>query len=396
MTEKLYQQDSYLQEMDARVVKRGEREGRPGLVLDRTLFYPTSGGQMHDTGFLNDVAVVDVLIEEDEIWHLLAAPLEAAEVHGRLDWPRRFDFMQQHTGFHLLAGAFYQALGIKTLAAHLGEKESTIEVDAAEVTPAQLEEVETLANRTIWENRPVGSRLVSKSEAAELQLRKAPQVEGSVRLIDIAEFDLDPCGGTHVSSTGQVGVVKISGRERIRHGSRFTFTAGGRAWRLIQHYSQVLDELMQLLTTDPGSVRASVEKLQEENRTLRKALQQKNRLLAELTLEALCAEAGEAPVVSHLFAEGDLELVRALAASAVRRREGIYLFAGAASRAALVFAASGEGCDLRSAFSAAMQIVEGRGGGEALFLQGSGSRVDRIGEALQVARDMLENPDKKD
>ncbi|HOH08160.1 MAG TPA: alanyl-tRNA editing protein [bacterium] len=396
MTEKLYQQDSYLQEMEARVVKRGEREGRPALVLDRTVFYPTSGGQMHDTGRLNDVAVVDVQIAEEEIWHLLEQPLASEQLHGRIDWPRRFDFMQQHTGFHLLAGAFFQGFGIRTLAAHLGEEESTIEIDAPEVTTAMIEEVETLANRIIWEDRPVGSRLVSRAEAEKLQLRKAPQVEGEIRLIDIAGFDLDPCGGTHVSSTGQVGVVKIISRERIRQGTRCTFVAGGRAWRLIQNFSQIMDELTRLLTTDRGSLFTVVSKLQEENRSLRKTLQQKNQLLAKQALEALCTAAGEAPIISHIFTESDLELVRSLAANAVRKRAGIYLFAGASARAALVFAASAADRDLRPAFTAAMQIVEGRGGGEAAFLQGSGSRVDKIGEALRTARELLEKPDKKD
>jgi alanyl-tRNA synthetase len=390
MTIKLYQQDSYLREMDARVLDRVMRDGKPALLLDQTVFYPTSGGQMHDTGYIAGVRVEDVVIEGEEIWHLLADTVDDASVHGILDWPRRFDFMQQHTGFHLLAGAFFQSRGIRTLAAHLGEEESTIEVDAGEVTAGQLEEIETLANRIIWENRPVDGRLVGRNEAELMNLRKTPQVAGTVRLIAIEDFDLDPCGGTHVSTTGQVGVVKFTARERIRQGTRFSFVAGGRALRLVQNHARILGDLCQLMTTEAGKLAEGMVKLQDENKTLRKSLQQKIQLLAEQQLDSLCALAGQARVVSHLFPDGDLEIIRFLAASAVRKRPGIYLFGGTAGRAALAFACSDTNCDLRPAFAAAILVVEGRGGGEASFIQGSGPRIDKIEEALRIAQNILE------
>jgi len=395
VTEKVYQQDSYLREMEARVLGNSVRDGRPALLLDRTVFYPTTGGQMHDTGWIEGVAVEDVQLEGEEIWHLLAAPLAAGVVHGRIDWPRRFDFMQQHTGFHLLAGAFYRGAGIKTLAAHLGEAESTIEIAAAEISPGQLEEIESLANQVIWEDRPVRMRSVDHAEAERLQLRKAPQVEGPIRLIDIADFDLDPCGGTHVSSTGQVGLVKITGREKIRQGSRFTFVAGARAWRHVQDQHRILGDLTALLTTAAGSLTAGVTRLQEENKSLRKELQKKTQRLAEQELEALCAAAGETAIVSHLFTEGDLETIRYLAAWAVRMRPGTYLFAGRTTRAALAFASSAANIDLRPAFAAAIQMVSGRGGGEPGFVQGSGSTPEHLESALQSAREILQQSDKK-
>lgn len=389
MTEKLYQSDSYLQEMTAAVVKREERFGGPALLLDRTVFYPTSGGQQHDTGTIAGVSVIDVQADAEGIWHVTGSPLLDEQVTGRIDWPRRFDFMQQHTGFHLLAGAFYQGLGIKTLAAHLGEEESTIEVAAGEISAAEIEQVEALANRTIWENRAVTARLVTAEEAAALKLRKAPQVEGVIRLIEIDGFDLDPCGGTHVRATGEVGLVKIIGRERIRQGQRFTFLAGGRAWGRVQQHHQVLAGLAQLLTTDYASLAPVIARLMEENKGMRKELQQRQQQLAEEALAALLAAAGEAEVISHLFAGAELELVRLLAASAVRQRPGIYLFGGSGGRAAVIFAASREEPRLRDAFTAAMEYIDGRGGGSATFLQGSGSRSDRLAEALERAGDFL-------
>lgn len=396
MTEKLYQGDSYLREMDAVVLEKGERNGRPALLLDRTVFYPTSGGQMHDTGHIEGVAVEEVQVEGEAIWHLLAAPVESATVHGAIDWPRRFDFMQQHTGFHLLAGAFYQGARIRTLSAHLGEEVSTIEVDAAEVPEETLEEIESLANRVIWEDRRVTSRIVDQATAEGLQLRKAPQVKGAIRLIEIADFDLDPCGGTHVSSTGQVGMVKIIGREKIRQGTRYTFVAGGRAWRLVQDHARTLAELTGHLTTDAGSLTAAVIKLQEENKGLRKSLELKTRQLAEQSLEAVCAAAGTSVIISHLFEDVELETVRYLAAMAVRRRPGTYLFAGRSARAALAFATSTREIDLRPAFTAAIQRISGRGGGEPGFVQGSGNDIGQIEGALQIARAILENAEKKD
>lgn len=396
MTEKLYQKDSYLQEMEAVVLARSERDGRPALMLDRTVFYPTSGGQMHDTGLIEGIAVEEVQIEGEEIWHLLSAPVEAGKVHGRIDWRRRFDFMQQHTGFHLLAGAFFRAAGIRTLAAHLGEEVSTIEIEAAEVAEETLLEIETLANRVIWEDRPVSSRTVDQATADGLQLRKAPQVKGAIRLVEIVDFDLDPCGGTHVRSTGQVGLVKIIGREKIRQGSRYTFVAGQRAWRLVQAHDRTLMELTARLTTDAGSLAAAVSKLQEENKGLRKALQQKTQQLAEQSLAAVCAAAEESAIVCHLFADLELETLRYLAAMALRLRPGTYLFAGRSQRAALAFASSDPAIDLRPAFAAAMARVAGRGGGEPGFVQGSGSDLSQIEAALQTAREILEKGDKKD
>ena len=394
MTEKLYQHETYLRELDARIVKDGLVDGRPAVVLDRTIFYPTSGGQMHDTGEIMGVPVVDVQSQADEIWHVLERMPEVKEIHAVLNWQRRFDFMQQHTGFHLLAGAFYQRLGIRTLAAHLGEESSTIEVEAEELAPETVEEIEVLANKIVWENRVVSSRFVTAAEIEAMPLRKAPQVEGLIRLVEIENFDLDPCGGTHVSTTGQVGLIKIIGRERIRQGLRFTFLAGERALRLVQRQHRLISALSLQLTTDEGSLLGAFQKLQNENKALRKNLQQQTQLQAEQTLASLCAAADERRTVVHIFENADLELVRFLAASALRRRPGRYLFAGRTARASLVFCSNASGIDLRPAFAAAMAAVGGRGGGEALFVQGSGTRIDKIEEALSLAEDIVEKGNK--
>jgi len=230
---RLYYEDAYRQTFSAVVLQRRLIEGREAVSLNETLFYPTSGGQMHDTGWLNDIPVVDVLWQDEEIWHILASPLAAERITGRLDWPRRFDFMQQHTAFHILAGSFKQLFNIETLASHLGELESTIEIAAGELPSADTDRLEEYANQIIYENRPVRAFFVDQAELASRSLRKTTEMNESIRLIEIEHLDLDPCGGTHVSSTGQVGIIKVTGRERVRGHVRLSFVAGMRCRRAI-------------------------------------------------------------------------------------------------------------------------------------------------------------------
>ena len=238
MTERLYYTDPCLTEFDAQVLQIVEApNGRPALVLDRTAFYPTSGGQPFDTGTIGAAAVSDVIDQDDgTILHVLSEASVAAgltplsQAHGRIDWNRRFDHMQQHTGQHVLSAAFDRVLGVRTVSFHLGAESSTIDL-AREVSAPEIERAEEEANRIVWANRSVTIRFADADEAARLPLRKESLREGVLRLIEVEDFDLSACGGTHVSRTGEIGIIAVGSTERFRGGSRIEFFCGGRALR---------------------------------------------------------------------------------------------------------------------------------------------------------------------
>ena len=231
-SERLYYTDAYLVEFDAVVRDVQPQDDRWKVTLDRTAFYPTSGGQPFDTGTIGEAKVLDVFEQEDgTIGHLVDRELETnSRVRGHVDWSRRFDHMQQHTGQHLLSAAFEREAGAKTVSFHLGTSASTIDLDK-ELSADQIARVEDAANRVLWEDREVCVKFVTASEAAKLPLRKDPAREGELRIVEIKDYDLSACGGTHVRRTGAIGIIAISGFERFKGGLRVEFVCGGRALR---------------------------------------------------------------------------------------------------------------------------------------------------------------------
>lgn len=246
MTDRLYYTDPFSREFDATVI--GVESAQPPTVfvrvrLDRTCFYPTSGGQPFDMGTLDGSSVVDV-VDEDEagITHIVESrlgPVDPAagpdpvlrigdRVHGTIDWVRRFDHMQQHTGQHVLSAAIVRLFDVPTVSFHLGAEASTIDL-ARELTAREIAAAEEEANRIVWEDRPVTIRFVSAEEASTLPLRKEPARTGVLRLIEVEHFDLSACGGTHVARTGQIGMIAITAWERFKGGHRLEFHCGGRA-----------------------------------------------------------------------------------------------------------------------------------------------------------------------
>src|SRR5690349_2145524 len=215
-TDRLYYRDSFLFEFDAQVIESLQVDGRHAVVLDRTAFYPTSGGQVHDTGKIlaggREFAVAEVADDESgRVFHYLTEPLPAnAPVHGQIDSARRIDHIQQHTGQHVLSAAFIQLFNMPTVSFHMGEESCTIDLQTQSLLPQQAEKAERLANQIIAEDRPVSIRFVPLEEARQLGLRKLPPKQtGNLRLIDIQNFDLCACGGTHVRATGQIGCILV-------------------------------------------------------------------------------------------------------------------------------------------------------------------------------------------
>lgn len=303
MTHRLYYDDPMLTAFAARVVARQETARGPAVQLDQTAFYPTSGGQPHDTGTLDDIPVIDVWDEEDgAIWHLLTAMPVSDAITGTLDWPRRFDHMQQHTGQHVLSAAFVAACQANTVGFHLGSEASTIDLDFPHLTWETAFQVEDAVNRVVWENRPVTIHTVTRADLGDIPLRKPPQVTGDIRVIWVAGYDASACGGTHVRATGEIGLVKITGVERYKGGARVTFLCGERALRDYRRALHTLRTASSDLSVAQDEVPQTVARLQDELQTTRRALNKAQGQLLEFEADGLWEAAPEVDGIRRIIA----------------------------------------------------------------------------------------------
>jgi alanyl-tRNA synthetase len=400
---RLYYTDSFLTDFDAQVVDLVTTP-RPAVVLDRTAFYPTSGGQVFDTGWLeaNDarLRVVEVAEQADRILHYLEgafADLKAGtRVYGSVDLSRRRDHMQQHSGQHVLSAAFLRLFEMPTVSFHMGEEVCTIDLDAKSVTAEQAHKAEDLANQVVLDDRPVEIRFVSQEEARGLGLRKLPPVEREqLRLIDIREFDLTACGGTHVRSTGQIGAILLRKTEKVRQGVRVEFVCGGRAVAAARRDHMTLNEAAGVLSAHMWELPQQVRKAQEEARAARKLRSGLLNELAELHAARLLQETPETNgfhLVMKMFPERDFEFIKLLAQKLARtegKRAVALLGAGQGSPALIFAQTAGLPYDMGALMKEALAASGGRGGGTKDMAQGGVTSVGLIGSALERARAQL-------
>jgi alanyl-tRNA synthetase len=322
MTQRLYYTDPYLTSFRATVAEVLDLDGRVGIVLDRTAFYPTSGGQPFDTGTLDDERVTEVVdLDDGRIAHVTAAPLACgAQVSGRIDWARRFDHMQQHTGQHVLSAAF-DHVRARTVSFHLGSDTSTIDLAPALAADA-VTAAEQEANQVVWEDRTVKVRLVSEEEAASLPLRKEPVRGGTLRLVDVDRFDLSACGGTHVASTGAIGVIAVTGVERFKGGTRLEFVCGGRTLARFRQQRQVIASAVRQLSVLPTELPAAIERLQDEIKAQKQATRVLQQRLVRFEAASCAARASDVAgvrVVAERIEGWDAQGLKALASDVVAR-----------------------------------------------------------------------------
>ena len=296
-TQRLYYNAPETQSFEATVLRVEPRGEHTSVWLDQTAFYPTSGGQPFDTGALGSAPVVGV--EEDEqgdVVHLVGpgAPTVSSAVHGTIDWVRRFDHMQQHTGQHVLSAVLERTFGARTVSFHLGSESSTIDLDR-ELTPAQLAQAEDEASRIAWSDVPVTIRYASEEEARQLPLRKEPARTGTLRLIEIEGVDLSACGGTHVGRTGAIGQVAIASWERFKGGQRVEFLCGGRSLRRFQDLRDASAASIRLLSVLPGELPDGIARLQAELKEQKRLLTAAQADLAKYEAAALAASAEALP-----------------------------------------------------------------------------------------------------
>ena len=378
MTERLYYTDPYATEFDAQVLQivAFEDQGRKAAVLDRTAFYPTSGGQPFDTGVLGTVRVSDVIDNDDgTILHVIEGDLALGPVHARIDWERRFDHMQQHTGQHVLSAAFEHLTGARTVSFRLGASSSTIDL-AREVSSADIDRAESEANRVVWEDRPVEIRFVDAAETARLPLRKEPVREGLLRLISVENFDLSACGGTHVARTGAIGIIAVGSSERFRGGTRIEFMCGGRA---LGHHRMLRDSVAastRLVSVLPTELPAGIERLQNEGRHLKRRVKELQARLATheaATLAEAAEHHGAVRAVVAALDDWDANGLKIIATAIAERAGYAAVVLSTPPPSALVIARA---ADLRvDSATILKQMLEqfgGKGGGRPELAQGGG------------------------
>jgi alanyl-tRNA synthetase len=396
MTVKLYLKDPYRQNFDAKVIEQTEVNGRPAVFLDQTLFYPTAGGQPHDTGTLNNIPVVDVFEDVNRrVVHLLQEPLAGPEVAGRIDWRRRFDHMQQHTGQHLLSQAFIKICQAETLSFHLGDESATLDVDQAGLDRYTITAVEELANRIICEDRRVELHIVGKEELDRYPVRKPPAVEKNIRIVEIKDFDYSPCGGTHCSRTGEIGMIKIRRHEHYKGGSRIHFLCGFRALKDYQGKSAILKQIGDALSSGEGDLPKNIQKMQDELKQLRWEHNRLKKQLSDLEAKALVSGAQmheKFNVVEKIFEDRNPQELKILGQAVLENLpDAVILFGSSAQgKASLVFLRSENlSPDMGKLMQAACAVINGRGGGRPQQAQGGGPAADRLEEALRHAAGLL-------
>jgi alanyl-tRNA synthetase len=416
MTDRLYYRDSFLYGFDAEIRSVVEAP-RPALILDRTAFYPTSGGQIHDTGWISfpqlgtgpigpgagsgtKLRVTEVGDTEDgQVVHYLEAPLKDVQpgtrVTGEIDAARRRDHMQQHSAQHVLSAAFVRLFQMPTVSFHMADDYCSIDLDASSLSKDQIESAEHLANEIVLENRAVDVRFVTRDEAAELGLRKLPPAErDQLRLIDIRDFDLTACGGTHVTHTGQIGGIFLRKSEKVRQAYRLEFVAGQRAVSTARRDFSTLTETAALFSAHIYDVAQQARKALDEVRSLRKQREQSQDELAAAQAANLLADTAEShgrKLVVRTFSGRDLNFLKLVAQKLTRQSPAaIALLATESPQPALVFAQSaGQPHDMGALLKQTMAKLGGRGGGSKDLAQGGAPSSEGLAAALNAAAESL-------
>jgi alanyl-tRNA synthetase len=399
MTQRLYYLDSFLYDFEAEVRELSEG-ARPALFLDRTAFYPTSGGQVFDTGVISTenekLEVTEIADAEDGrvIHYLEALPKEikpGTKIHGHINTARRRDHMQQHSGQHVLSAAFVRLFDLHTVSFHMADDYCSIDLDTPTLSKTQVQEAERLANEIILENRPVEIRFVTQEEAGNLGLRKIPVADrDELRIIHIRDFDLSACGGTHVNQTGQIGCILLRKAEKVRQGWRVEFVAGQRAVATARRDFTTLTEAAGLFSAHIYDVPMQARKSLDEIRSLRKQREQSLEELAEAQATAILAQTPETngrKLITRNFADHDVNFLKLLAQKLTRlTSNAVALLATTSPQPSVVFAQSvGQSSDMGALMKEVMSKFGGRGGGSKDMAQGGLPNADVVTAAVDQA-----------
>jgi len=394
VTERLYYNDSFLRAFEAQVVSCEQEGDRWKVILDRTAFYPTSGGQPHDVGSLGGAAVIEVADAEEKVVHYTSAPVKIGPARAEIDWPRRIDHMQQHTGQHLLSAAFIELFNFPTVSFHLGREISTIDLNAPSILPRQVEEAERRTNGIIFDDRVVTVRYGTAQELEEAGIRKKVDREGILRAIEVEGFDRQPCGGTHLARTGQAGLLLTRKLERRRDSWRLEFACGHRALATARADYATLTQAASPLSCGLPEVPAVLAKLIDERRAQHSALKRLEERLAEHESRSLLA-ANPAPnpdaprLIAAAIDEASPDYLRLLAAKLGAEARIIALLASRSSGHVAFAQTKGFTADMGALLGKSLQEFPGKGGGAKDFAQGSLADSANVDKFLAYSRALV-------
>jgi alanyl-tRNA synthetase len=369
-TQRLFFDDAYRREFEAAVVERSAHEGKPAVVLDQTCFYPESGGQPADTGTLDGARVVDVYEDGPRIVHVLDRETSGSGVGVAIDWERRFDHMQQHTGQHILSQCFVECLAGETMSFHLGADVATLEIGLRAAAETDLAKVEDRANAVILENREVKTYFVPEDRIGSVPLRRPPKKTGLIRVVEVSGFDYSACGGTHCRRTGEVGLIKIIRTDRIRTNLRLEFLCGGRALRDYAWKNRLLADLAGRLSVQARDAAGAVVKLAAEAKDMGKKLRRLREEMAVYEARDLTIQA-RGPIVRGALPDKTAEEAKLLALNIIRAGEFAALFGvTGADRIHLIFAASEKlGLNMRELVPVIQALAPAKGGGSPSLVE---------------------------
>ncbi|WP_458413760.1 alanyl-tRNA editing protein [Schinkia sp. CFF1] len=396
-TEKLYYQDQYIRSFSGKIQKYDKGEnGRFYVVLDQTAFYPTGGGQPHDTGTLNGIQVIDVEELDGEIRHYLEQPIVATgDCVGEIDWERRFDHMQQHAGQHILSAAFDNIFHYKTVSFHLGKEICTIDLETTNLTEEEASQAEKTANTMILENRPMEARWVSENELAHYSLRKGLSVSENIRLVIVPEYDYNGCGGTHPASTGQVGAVKILHWEKDKKNIRVSFVCGNRVLEQLHEKHQVVQSLMAILSSPQEQLMDAAKRVLQQTKDLEKTIDDLKTQLIEYEANKLMDQAQGSEnkrLVKAIFTNRPMSELQQL---------GKYIAANASNTIVLLVNENEEKFQIVCAKSKdlpnnmnqllkqILPTINGKGGGSDSVAQGGGDKTVSAEELMTKLMDLV-------
>lgn len=377
-------------DFEADVVERRVVEGHPAVVLDRTCFYPESGGQPWDKGSIDGVEVLKVVEDGERIVHVLAAEVPASRVKGEVDRTARFDHMQQHSGQHILSQAFFELLRGETRSFHLGPDVSTLEIGIADADEESIARVERRANEVVFENREIKTYFVPEEKIGEIPLRRPPKVSGLIRVVEADAFDYSACGGTHCRRTGEIGLIKITKGERIRGNLRFEFVCGGRALRDYAMKNRLVRQMVGQFNVKEADVAAAVARLSEELKAVKKQAKKNEEALALFEAQGFMQRA-EGKIIREVFADKSPEGARFLALHIIRRGPFVVLFGTRTeTRSHLILACSETlKLDMRHLVPLVSPAINGRGGGGPSLVEIAGDRDSDLAAALTLAAEAM-------
>jgi len=382
LEQKLYYIDAYQQTFTTKVIKQEhDTEGNLYVVLNETAFYPTGGGQPHDTGTLNGIPVSNVEEVNGEIRHFIVEQLHTEEVEGKIDWERRFDHMQQHTAQHILSAAFWDHFDIPTIGFHLGKETVTIDLEMENLPTETVEKAAQIANKIVFENHPIRIEWMDLEEAKTLPLRKEPTMTENIRVVIIENFDYNGCGGTHPKHTGEVGPIQVLGWERNKGGIRLTFIAGWRTLKLMGQQQQIMKDVSKQLNSSDTDIPAKVSQLLTSQKENEKAIQTMNEKLLFAEANELLQQPAEIHggiLISKVFTNRPMQEIAKLSAIITEQQEhAITYFVIENEDKLQCILACGKAMtlDMNALLKDALPTIEGKGGGNKKSALGGGKAI---------------------